>query len=238
MESVKLLLGHTDQPDLTLTDREGDTPLTKIGRVLLRRGLYVEALELARAFLHEDRALDWDQSGLVNHVNGEQRTLLTYSVSCGDDCLELTLALLNCGARILPDDVSVSTERDRSSFTWLVRGIINNSGSTSNSGWRQLYGETLDLLCQNLEPETLRSHALTTMVHLGPSHGSGSLGRLFLELRDAMSPFWARPQTLAGLCRKTIRLSAGPKNLASLNLPTSLTQYLLYFQEQQHQRRQ
>ena len=228
LECVKLILGQESRKfDLTLSDSGGDTPLTKIGRTLLRRGLFHEGLELARALIERFSGSIYR---LVNHVNHEQRTLLSYSVYNGDECIDLTRALLNSGAQVLPDRASVSTERDRSSFTWLVRGIIS-SGLT---GWKQHYGGTLDLLCQTLEPEMLRSHALTTMVHLGPSHGSGSgaLKPLFVELRDTISSYWAQPQTLLGLCRNSIRDTAGPKNLASLNLPLSLTRYLLYFQQQ------
>jgi len=162
----------------------------------------------------------------ANHINKHERTLLTYSVSKGDSCLDLTRCLLNHGALILPARSNIT--RDRSAFTWLVRSLMKEQNMNSHR-------ETILLLCQNMAevngPEAMRSHTLSTMIHLG--HSASLNAPLFTQLRSLIAPFWSQPLDLVHLCRNSIRRSLGPKNISlgvtQLNLPPSLSHYLHYY---------
>lgn len=214
LSSTQLLLDHSSL-DLTLVDSSGNTALTRL-QVLLKRGMYHESYHLAKCIL-----LNKKGNVMVNHLSQADRTLLSHSVFYGDICLDLTRLLLNHGAQVLPARYSI--ERNRSAFTWFLQGVM---GRTS----LQHHSQTLLLLCQCMavQPEQMRDHVLTTMVHLG--HSANVMGPLFIKLKEAMSPYWLQPQPLLQLCRNTIRTSLGPKNIAKgsqqLKLPQSMLQYL------------
>ena len=213
------MLSHYPAFNINLADKlNNDTALTCLHKVL-DAGLPQESLvKLASILL--------DKHFSAEHVNGHQRTLLTYSVALGDSSLELTRCLLNHGAQVLPAR-SCDVLRDRSSFTWLVRSLMRTQTLDSHR-------QTLMLLCQNMTemvgPEVTRSHVLTTMIHLG--HSASIMAPLFIQLRALIAPYWSQPLNLAHLCRSSIRRSIGPKNVwqgaRALNLPPSLTQYLHY----------
>jgi len=226
MEAAELILSHAD-PNKDLVDSvEGDTVLSRLHVLLENRkksqGLASSTLVPLVSLL----APKFD----VNHINSQERTLLTYSVSLGDSALELTRCLLNHGAQVLPARSDIL--RDRSAFTWLLRSLMRAPNASLDS-----HRETLLLLCQNMcemeagGPENMRSHVLSTMVHLG--HSASIMGPFFLQVRDICAPFWKQPLSLTHLCRSSIRHSLGPKNVAQgvtqLKLPPSLTQYLHYF---------
>jgi hypothetical protein len=214
-------MGHGPNLDLVDNCRRKDTVFTKL-HVLLDRGLSPESLvELVQTLLLRAQT----GGNVVDQFNAQERNLLSYTVALGDSVLELTRCLLNHGAQVLPARCSII--RDRSAFTWLVRSIMNRQ---SLEGHR----ETLNLLCQNMasDPEVMRTHVLSTMIHLG--HSATVMAPLFIQLRALVSPYWAQPLPLIQLCRSSIRHSLGPKNVAvgvtRLSLPPSLTQYLHYFQ--------
>jgi len=220
VEAAELLLcqyADTCNPDI-YDSEEHNSPLTGL-HVLLDRNLPQASLvKLATLLL----AHDFD----ANHINGGERTLLTYSVSKGDSCLDLTRCLLNHGALILPARSNIV--RDRSAFTWLVRSLMKEQSLDSHK-------ETILLLCQNMAevngPEAMRSHTLSTMIHLG--HSASVMAPLFTQLRSLIAPFWGQPLDLVHLCRNSIRRSLGPKNISlgvtQLNLPPSLSHYLHYY---------
>lgn len=222
VEAAELLLSQLETCNPNIYDlQDHNSPLTGLHMLLDRNLPQSSLVKLANLLL----AHDFD----ANHINGHERTLLTYSVSKGDLYLDLTKLLLNHGALILPARSNIV--RDRSAFTWLVRSLMKEQ---SLDGHR----ETILLLCQNMAevdgPEAMRSHTLSTMIHLG--HSASVMGPLFTQLRSLIAPFWSQPLDLVHLCRNSIRRSLGPKNISlgvtQLNLPPSLSQYLhYYFQE-------
>lgn len=219
LKSAELLLSQNI--DLSLAEnRDEDTALTQL-HLLMDRNVPEESLvALASAFLSSARA------GNVDHINGQQRTLLTYSVAKGDAFLTLTRSLLNHGARVLPARSDII--RERSAFTWLLKSIMAKQGLEGHKA-------TLQVLCQNMAevegPEAMRSHVLSSMIHLG--HSATVMAPLFVELRSLVAPFWSQPLALIHLCRKSIRAALGRQNVsggvATLNLPPSLTHYLHYY---------
>jgi len=221
MEAAELLLNQLEpcriNPDVyDLQDH--NSPLTSLHMLLDQNLPQSSLVKLARLML----AHDFD----VNHINGHDRTLLTYSVSKGDLYLDLTKLLLNHGALILPARSNIV--RDRSAFTWLVKSLMTEQSLDGHK-------ETLLLLCQNMAevngPEAMRSHTLSTMIHLG--HTASVMAPLFMQLRSLIVPFWSQPLDLVHLCRNSIRRSLGPKNISlgvtQLNLPPSLSHYLHYY---------
>ena len=219
MEAVELVLSHADPNNELVDSSDGDTVLSRLHVLLEDRktsGLNLVPLVSLLAPKFD-----------INHINSQERTLLTYSVSQGDSSLELTKCLLNHGAKVLPAR-SEDIYRDRSAFTWLLRTLMRTPDNLEQ------YRETLTLLCQNMceteGAENMRSHVLSTMVHLG--HSASVMGPFFVKLRTLLAPFWRQPLSLAHLCRSSIRHSLGPKNVAfgvtQLKLPPSLTQYLHY----------
>jgi hypothetical protein len=218
LEATQMILNQSElKPDVA-EFKDQDTPLTSL-RHLLDRNLPQESLlHLASFYLAQFNA---------DHINGHQRTLLTYSVATGDSVLELTRLLLNHGALVLPPR-SKNTLRDRSAFTWLLKSLMREQSI-------EKHRDTLLLLCQNMTevvgPEVMRTHVLSTMVHLG--HSASVMAPLFLQIRSFVAPFWSQPLPLVHLARSSIRHSLGPKNVASgvtkLNLPPSLSQYLHYY---------
>jgi len=223
-EAVELLLSQNNLNPTTFTcnpdiydSQDHNSPLTGLHVLLDRNMPQASLVKLAQLLLAHDFNAD--------HINGQERTLLTYSVSKGDSALDLTRCLLNHGALILPARSNVV--RDRSAFTWLVRSLMKEQSLDSHR-------ETILLLCQNMAevvgPEAMRSHTLSTMIHLG--HSASVMAPLFLQLKSILAPFWSQPLDLVHLCRSSIRHSLGPKNLSlgttKLNLPPSLSQYLHY----------
>ena len=225
MEAAELVLSQADPNKELVETSQGDTVLSRL-HVLLEDRKESDLAPAALVPLVSLLAPHFD----VNHINSQERTLLTYSVSLGDSALELTRSLLNHGAKVLPARSDIL--RDRSAFTWLLRSLMRAPNQSLES-----HRETLLLLCQNMceveagGPETMRSHVLSTMVHLG--HSASVMGPFFLHLRTLLAPFWKQPLSLTHLCRSSIRHSLGPKNVASgvtqLKLPPSLTQYLHYY---------
>ena len=219
MESIQLLLSQDSLQSNVFEFKDKDSVLTSLKHLLTDRNLPQESLvKLAQILL-----VRFSESS--DYTNEHSRTLLSYSVFKGDSVLELTRCLLNHGALILPALSEVN--RDRSAFTWLVKAIMRNQTL-------DLHHETLMLLCQNMTEvvgsEVMRSHILTTMIHLG--HSASIMAPLFLQLRSLVAVFWNQPMSLSHLCRNSIRHSLGPKNVnlgvEKLNLPPSLTQYLHY----------
>lgn len=161
-----------------------------------------------------------------DQLNGQDRTLLTYSVALGDSAIELSRCLLNHGASVLPPR-STDLNRDRSAFTWLLRSLMNEQRLTYHL-------ETIHLLCQNMTevngPEVMRGHILSSMIHLG--HTAPVMAPLFLELRSIVQPYWCQPLSLGHLARSSIRNSLKDHvahGVTQLNLPPSLSQYLHYY---------
>jgi len=219
-EAAELLLCQfADTCNQNIYDlEEHNSPLTGLHMLLDRNLPQASLVKLATLLLSHD----FD----ANHINGHERTLLTYSVSKGDSCLDLTRCLLNHGALILPARSNIA--RDRSAFTWLVRSLMKEQSLDSHK-------QTILLLCQNMAevngPEAMRSHTLSTMIHLG--HSASLNAPLFTQLRSLIAPFWGQPLDLVHLCRNSIRRSLGPKNISlgvtQLNLPPSLSHYLHYY---------
>lgn len=219
LKAAELLL--SENIDLGLAEnRDEDTALTQL-HLLMDRNVPEESLvALASALLSAKKAAN------VDHINGQQRTLLTYAVAQGDAFLSLTRNLLNRGARVLPARSDIL--RDRSAFTWLVKAVMARQDLEGHKA-------TLQVLCQNMAevegPEVMRSHVLSSMIHLG--HSATVMGPLFVELRSLVAPFWSQPLALIHLCRRSIRHALGPKNVsegvAHLSLPPSLSQYLHYY---------
>ena len=94
---------------------------------------------------------------------------------------------------------------------------------------------TLKLLCDALavQPEFMRTHVLSTMLHLGQeSSGATSprMAALFVELKLFMTPYWRQPLPLRYLCVNRIRGALGPKNISSgalqLELPSTLLKHI------------
>jgi len=224
-DSTCILLRHGF--DVRLEDVDGNSPLNFISK-LLDRKLFREALELSKIILQDPRCDS-------NSVNTFGRSLLSQSVTHGDDCVDLTRLLLNNGASVFPfratpesnaDDVT--RERDASAFTWYLRTAMRQQDLSASS-------LTLKLLCDAMavEPELMRTHVLSTMLHLGQqSSGANSsrLASLFIELKSVMAPYWRQPLPLRCLCVNRIRRALGPKHIATraqqLNLPSSLIGHL------------
>ena len=223
--AVTILLRHG--LDVTLEDCDGNNSLSFLAR-LLDRQLFDEALQLAKILLRTPKCD-------ANSVNSLGRSLLSHSVSHGDACADLTRLLLNHGAQVLPfraahgcDACDVSRERDSSAFTWFLRAAMRCQDLSQSS-------VTLKLLCDALaiEPEFMRTHVLSTMLHLGQQSGgasSPSMASLFVDLKSFMAPYWRQPLPLRYLCINRIRGALGPKNITKgaqeLNLPSSLLGHL------------
>lgn len=75
-----------------LKDENGNTALLVSGRKLLEEKQFDKAVELVKILL--------DEGADVNVINHENRTLLSYSISCMDDSIRLTTLLLNYGADV------------------------------------------------------------------------------------------------------------------------------------------
>lgn len=73
-------------------DKYGNTALLVSGRKLLEEKQFDKAVELVKILL--------DEGADVNVINHENRTLLSYSISCMDDSIQLTTLLLNYGADV------------------------------------------------------------------------------------------------------------------------------------------
>lgn len=222
MEATQILLSQVNIRLDLVEKKDLDSPLTSLRHLLDRKMMPQESLvQLASLLLARFNP---------DHINGHQRTLLTYSVALGDSSLDLTRCLLNHGALILPPR-SQDTQRERSAFTWLLSSLMEEPQKLDGH-----FNQTIQLLCQNMTevvgPEVMRSHTLTSMIHLG--HSAEIMGPLFVDLRSILQPFWSQPLSLVHLARNSIRKSLGPKNVAKgvtdLNLPPSLSQYLHYFQ--------
>ena len=223
---LRVLLRHGF--DVTLEDSDGNNSLNFLSK-LLDRKLYEEATQLAKIILQQPNS---DANG----VNASGRTLLSYSVTHGDVTADLTRLLLNHGAQVLPlrasqgsDADDVARERDSSAFTWFLRAAIRRQDLEASR-------VTLNLLCDALAVDTefMRTHVLSTMLHLGQqSSGANSSGlaSLFVQLKSIMAPYWRQPLPLRYLCVTRIRASLGPKKIMpgvqDLNLPASLLDHLL-----------
>ena len=226
--SVAVLLRHGF--DVTVDDCDGNNPLNFLHK-LLDRKLFAEALRLAEVLLQQPKCD-------ANAVNASGRSLLSYSVTHGDATADLTRLLLNHGAEVLPlraslgcDADDVARERDSSAFTWFLRAAIRRQDLQTSR-------VTLRLLCDALavDPEFMRTHVLSTMLHLGQqSSGANSawLAALFIELKSTMCVYWRQPLPLRTLAVSRIRGALGPKKILTgarhLNLPSSLIEHLLLF---------
>ena len=213
-----------------LTDADGDTALTAT-KYLLDLGAYSEAMHLTTILL---------QAGAnLNHVNRRDRTLLSHSVTHGDDCSDLTRLLLNQGARVFKSFNAVDNskkqcglveqltqEREQSAFTWFLKNAMEKYSLAGMD-------KTVYLLSSAMgeDPGRMQNHVMRVIMHLGHK-STRAFGPLFQEVKQRMSGFWTQPQPLRYLCLKQIRKSIGPKNLsddecmATLNVPNTMLQYL------------
>ena len=213
--------------DVSLKDNDGNTSLTFLAR-LLDKQLYTEGFELATILLQDVRCN-------ANSTNSQGRSLLSFSVTHGDASADLTRKLLNHGAQVLPyravsgsDATSVLRERESSAFSWFLRSAMRHRNLS-------ICHVTLKLLCDALavQPEFMRTHVLSTMLHLGQeSSGATSprMAALFVELKLFMTPYWRQPLPLRYLCVNRIRGALGPKNISSgalqLELPSTLLRHI------------
>ncbi len=215
--------------DVSLTDRQGNTPFTALA-TLLDKDLTVEAVALAH-LLRRQAACD------VNHANAAGRTLLAAAASKGDRASELTRLLLNLGASVWPpastssaDVVAhVARELRESALAWLLRAVSSGELSLSEAD------ETIYLLGSSMgaeDPARMRAHLSRMFLHLGRAPRAD--GAVFAEVRRRMERFWTRPQPLKFLCLRRIRSTIGPKNLSDAScmkrklehIPNTMLQYL------------
>ncbi len=207
---------------------------------LLRRGLYREAEATARAILLRPAAgADSDPDPDAPDPD-TGRTLLTHAVEHADAAVGLTRLLVNCGAKVWPEEEAtaataataatpkgdlvarLASERERSAFTWFLRGAMarcamacgaTGAGATG-AGDLAGAGETLDLLgtAMGESPARMRRHVTRTMLALG--RGAALNGALFLQLRLRLSPWWRQPQPLRHQSARRVRRALGPKRLS------------------------
>lgn len=223
---ILLYIGY----DTTLEDHQGNNAITSVQH-MLAKGLFTEATILAHLLLLAKCN--------VNHVNMQDRTLLSYSVSKGDLSAPLTRMLLNFGAKVWPADhvhpsdcdviEMIHRERERSTFTWFLRALMEQKIGMSD------VNETIYLLgtAMGEEPNFMRKHVTRTMLQLGQYFNA--MGPLFHEVKQRLAPYWTRPQPLKFLCLKQVRHLIGPKNmsdaqhLSNLEVPQSILQFLQLF---------
>lgn len=231
MQGIYLLLLKGISVDLA--DSQGNTALTSV-RQLLDIQAYSEALHLTTILI---------QAGTnLNHVNHEDKTILSYSVTHGDASSDLTRLLLNHGAKVWPSfnltDSSnskkqqceivehLTKEREQSAFTWFLKNVMEKY-SLANMD------KTIFLLSSSMgeDPARMQNHIMRVMMHYGHK-STKAFGPMFQEIKQRMSAFWTQPQPLRYLCLKQIRKSIGPKNLSddecmqTLNVPNTMLQYL------------
>ncbi|XP_076053543.1 uncharacterized protein LOC143032560 isoform X2 [Oratosquilla oratoria] len=196
--------------DVRQRDISGDAPLHVI-RFLLQDGLYRQAFELASVLLNSNASVD--------AVNGEGRTLLSYSVEHLDHTLDLTRLLLNKGASIWGRD------EDDSAFPWFLKAVIRSRNLDSCSGTLRI----LSLVMADC-PQLMRRHVISSMFRHCRCYKV--MGPVFLQLKKAMMQYWAQPQSLTLLCRQSVRKCLAQRDVAGavpqLGLPPVLESYILF----------
>lgn len=211
--------------DVYIQDEDRNSAFTLI-ETLLQKSLFNESVMLAQV-LHQAHSS-------INHRNKAGRTLLSYSVTYGDNSLLLTRYLLNSNAEVWPDIefetnliVKVKMERELSAFTWFLRTLMQSQNQFSN------FEQTLYLLgqCMGQKPKQMQTHVTRVMLHLG--HSFTAMKPLYLSIRDRLSPYWSQPQSLKYQCLKEIRKAIGPKKLSdqgdlnTLDIPNAMLKYLI-----------
>ena len=210
---------------LDLTDPEGRSPLNCL-ELLLATDRMAEAAELCELFLSQPGG-----SCDVNHIDAEDRSLLSHSVTYLDRSAELTRVLVNHGGRVWPlpappSPVTVpdlTRDRELSAFTWFLRSAIQ----ASSLGGAE---DTLTCLCHEMGRDPGRMKAHVSRILLSEGKHPRVLGPLYRQLRLRMAPFYTQPQHLRYLAWNSIRKSIGPKRLSTgskqLGLPSPLRRYL------------
>ncbi|KAF2355659.1 SOCS box domain [Trinorchestia longiramus] len=181
-------------------DNAGATPLLYV-KILLKEGLYSIAAAVAEKLLKAGASVD--------AANDQGRTLLSYSLCCGDRALALTRVLLNHGANIWGNP---HRDWDHSAFLYIFKtAMLCHSVSSLTV--------TLSLVCRlmSAHPSRMRSHLQRNVTRHGRCHAVFS--GVSCELLRFMEPYYKKPQSLSSLAGLTVRASLP----AATNIATSVT---------------
>lgn len=216
-----------------MKDHNGDTPL------LLVKNLIMEScndqcpnVRMSEVLMSEIRdlltLLVLDYKASLNALDAKGRSLLTYAVEAGDQCLALTRFLINLGAKTFSDQLV--NEAASSAFAWFLRAQMRKS-KVQNLDEESLYVLGTAIMS---EGHDLGFKAIVdrTMVALGSSREVH--GPLFRRLRGLLAPYWLQPLQLRQLAVHSLRRSLGPKRLSKgpeqmmsrLKVPRKLQRYI------------
>ncbi|XP_018019103.1 uncharacterized protein LOC108675592 [Hyalella azteca] len=210
LEALTLLLEAGASPQGR--DTAGATPLLYL-KLLLREGLYGPAAAAAQRLL--------DAGAEVDAANDQGRTLLSYSLCCGDRSLALTRLLLNHGADIWGNP---HHDWDHSAFLYLFKTAMLCRSVAPLTATLSLIGRLM-----SGQPRRMRLHLQRNVTRHGRCHAV--LSGVSTELVRFMEPYYKRPQPLGALAALAIRgalpsTSSVAASVARLPLPHKLQRQL------------